>query len=286
MSGSEAPVVVAKEAYQLDEHELASIELELCRLLQEVPNQSGLTTLMLTSDDPFSDFVRTYEAGVFGSEGYDFHAGMRRYEDASLFLMTLDLEKQVVAHVKRIVNPRKNKSETEGQVLTGIEVLDDRLTALKEGEKGCLQEILAFHGVDDVRRCFNLTSNIQTGRCQPSWERPYSLISYKGVFKLTQLLGIENIFAYMNAGALRSLGRLGVHCDKLGGREFHLPLPGEEGKYDAQYLAVVIPGDAENVGAFVTVNPRKAFTRLIASLEVPLYSLEGGRAHPFQPSLA
>ncbi len=132
-----------------------------------------------------------------------------------------------------------------------------------------------FHKIIDINRCFNLTSNIQTGRCQPSWEKPYSLISYKAVFKVTVALGIEHIFAYMNRLAIRSLGRVGVEFEKLAGKDFHLPMPGEPGRYDFKYEAVCIPCDPHNQEAFMQEDPERPFTRLIAGLDVPLYQLDG-----------
>jgi hypothetical protein len=64
--------------------------------------------VVLRTEDPLSVFVRTYEASVFGAEQYDFHAGMNP-ERQSLFLATVDLENRVVAHVKRVVEGRKDQ---------------------------------------------------------------------------------------------------------------------------------------------------------------------------------
>ncbi len=219
-----------KDAYQLSGAELTAIEARLVDLLERSPGRSGLATVLLTSDNPLSDFVRTYEASVFGAEEYDFFVGMRPYERDSYFLATVDLDNKVIAHVKRIVRARGGQVGVRGSGLTGIEVVDDRLTATDEMKRTGLQEIMEFHKIIDINRCFNLTSNIQTGRCKPSWDKPYSLISYKAVFKLTRVLGVDLIFAYMNRLAIRSLGRVGVEFEKLCGADFHLPMPGRTGK--------------------------------------------------------
>ena len=264
-----------KDAYQLSGADLTAIETRLVDLLEQSQCGSRVATVLLPTDNPLSDFVRTYEASVFGAEGYDFCAGMKPYERDSFFLVTVDLETRVVAHVKRIVRARRERIAVQGASLTGIEVVDDRLTATDQFEKVSLLEIMEFHEIVDINSCFNLTSNIQTGRCKPSWDKPYSLISYKAVFKITRLLGIDFIFAYMNRLAIRSLGRVGVEFDKLAGKDFHLPLPGEPGKYDLKYEAVCIPGTRHNLEVFMREDPEKPFTRLIAGLEVPLYQLDG-----------
>jgi hypothetical protein len=86
------------------------------------------------------------------------------------------------------------------------------------------------------------------------------------------------MFAYMNRGAIRSLGRLGVEFELLAGKDFHLPMPGDPGRYDLDYGAVCIPKDRHNMDAFTTENPERPFTRLIAGLDVPLYWLDGTRS--------
>ncbi len=264
-----------KGAYRLSGAELTAIETRLVDLLEQSPGRSRLATVLLSTDNPLSDFVRTYEASVFGAEDYDFFAGMKPYEDDSFFLVTVDLENRVVAHVKRIVRARRGPVGIQRLALTGIEVVDDRLTAADENERISQREIMEFHKIIDINRCFNLTSNIQTGRCKPSWDKPYSLISYKAVFKVTRVIGIDFIFAYMNRPAIRSLGRVGVEFEKLAGKDFHLPLPGEPGRYDLNYAAVCIPGTHHNLEAFTREDPERPFTRLIAGLDVPLYRLDG-----------
>jgi hypothetical protein len=274
-AGGMRPHPVDKEAYRLADAKLALIEARLVELLEQRPSCSGMSTVVLRTDDPLSDFVRTYEASVFGAEEYDFHAGMKPYERQSLFLATVDLENRVVAHVKRIVEARKEPAAAEGVTLTGIEVIDDRLTATDDAERAGLRDILDFHKIAGIQKCINITSNMQTGRCKPSWEKPYSLVSYKAVFKCITVLGIDHLLAYMNRGAIRSLGRLGVEFERLAGREFHLPMPGDPGRYDLNYEAVCIPKDRHNVEAFIMENPDRPFTRLIAGLDVPLYWLDG-----------
>jgi hypothetical protein len=264
-----------KDAYRLTGTQLTAIESQLVDLLEQAPGRSALATVLLPTDNPLSDFVRTYEANVFAAEDYDFFAGMKPYERDSLFLVTVDLENKVVAHVKRIVRARGEQIGIQGLGLTGIEVVDDRLTATDEKERISSRAIMEFHKILDIKRCFNLTSNIQTGRCQPTWDKPYSLISYKAVFKATRVLGIDFIFAYMNRLAVRSLGRVGVEFDKLAGKEFHLPMPGEPGRYDLNYEAVCIPGTRHNLEAFTKEDPERPFTRLVAGLDVPLYQLDG-----------
>lgn len=262
----------------MDDAELASLETRLVDLLEQHPDHSGLATALLGADDPLSDFIRTYEGSVFGAEGYDFHAGMKPYEQQSLFLVTVDLEGKVAAHIKRIVQARRTGSGGQHAGLTGIEVVDDRLTASVDRERVGLWEILDYHKILDIQTCLNLTSNIQTGRSKPSWNRPYSLISYKAVFKVTRVLGVDNIFAYMNRVAIRSLGRVGVEFEKLAGRDFHLPIPGRPGSYDLNYEAICIPGTRHNLEVFSKDNPEKPFTTLIAGLDVPLFRVDSVNA--------
>ncbi len=285
------PFFVTQDAYRLAESRLTSIEGGLADLVGHSSAGAGTATVLLGSDDPRSDFVRTYEASVFGAEHYDFHEGMKPYERDSLFLVTLDLDARVVAHVKRIVRARKERVVFDGALLTGIEVVDDRLTATDPQERAGLQEVMFHHQIVDWGRCFNLTSNIQTGRCKPTWDRPYSLISYKAVFKLTRIIGIDNIFAYMNRLAVRSLGRVGVEFEPLAGKQFHLPMPGRPGSYDENYAAMCIPGTRHNLEVFTKEDPERPFTRMVAGLDVPLYRLDedssvGGGDHEIQPLLA
>jgi hypothetical protein len=224
---------------------------------------------------PAANFVRTYEQRTFDQLGeeYDFSAGMASYEENSLFLLTLDVEKGAISHTKRLVMPRSQQQIKETG-LTGLEMIDDRLTAVEPEEAATLEELLAASGIVDIQRCFNVATNQSTNRIPNSLERPYALLSYKAVFEFAMARNTEQLLTYQNQRAIRSLGRLGVESHLLGDRPYHLPKVEPAGAYDDNYQAYCIPASDRNVLAFTDVESDNRFTRLVANQPVPFVGLK------------
>jgi hypothetical protein len=255
--------------YHLLPEEMSAIERELIgqyKASGEAQAES-VAAFVLQHDDPFADFARTIETATY--EDYDSALAMRTYEQSSFFVLTADMQADRIAHVKRVVaaNPTLG---LPGENLTGLEVIDDRIKAVDPNEHASLEELLVAHEIDDVMRGWNLTSNSAVPGVMPSKENPFALLSYKAIYQLTRIEDMDFILAYLNEGARKSLGKLGVVSQLLGDREFHLPSPPNSTTYDEHYTAVVIPNVPENTDAFTRVNPDKPLTRLVADRIVPV----------------
>lgn len=280
MRPPQSSVVVGPEVYELPPEALDQLEAAFVANFKEQTGQSeGVVCVVAAPDSHIANFVRTVELKEFTKKGeeYDFHAGMAPHEARSRFLLTVDLAAGKVAHTKRLVLPL-TETEREESGLTGIEAFDDRINAAVAEEHLELDDITRLSNIEDVAKCLNVATNNRTYRIeQDQLEQivnPYTLISYKGVYLLVEAQGdIENIIAYVNRFALGSLGALGLQSVLLGGAEYHLPVPGDEERYDTKYTAVVIPVNDHNTKAFTQVDPENELTALIADREVPLFEL-------------
>ncbi len=260
------------EAYHLSEVALNEAEQRVVDLLHEA-GAEGTVAIVLPGDHELANFGRTYEDIRFNKEGgeeYDFFEGMRAYEPHSLFLYTVDLGLGKIAHVKRLVDT-KTPNEREATQLTGIEVLDDRLTASATEEGAALDALIAFHKIKGLDKVLNVTTNLGTERVDANVAGLYTLASYKALLQLSLESGVEQLFAYLNGKAVRSLGRVGVESALLGGESYHLPIPDKPGEYDPGYEAVCIPISQHNIDAFTKGLPEFPITEMIAATAVPLY---------------
>lgn len=259
------------DAYNLPPVEMDRIESGILEVAHKtVGEDATVVAALIEGGSPQADFGRTIETQTF--QGYDFHTAMAPYEDRSLFLYTVDLAAGRIGHVKRVVKPL-DEGERQATGMTGLEILDDRLSAPVESQRVTLDEVVAQHGIHDLSRTLNITTNMGTGRSMPSRENPYGLLSYKALFNYCLVEDMEALFAYLNDLAIKSLGRLGIEHKLLAGREFNLPLPDQPGEYDTGYKAVVIPRSRRNLEAFTTVDPDIPFTKLVASRNIPLLKL-------------
>jgi hypothetical protein len=288
-----APFVVPREAYIVDEELLDSLEASLVDELRENIDPEGPTivTVIVPWDHPAANFGRMTETKAY--TGYDNHAAMAQYEERSIWLYTVDtnpLGASGIDHVKRLV-PAMTEEERAETGLTGIEVIDDRLTATDPNEVLDLSSLQEFHGIEDIGKVWNVTSNHVTGRVNEEgdmFSQLNTLISYKATYMLGKEAGVTDLFAYLNQGAIRSLGRTGVSHELLLGREFHLPEPGKPGHYDLDYVAVDIPYSPENEACFTDVYvhvptsdrqldkrgaTRETISQIISGQEVPVYQL-------------
>src|SRR6478609_7446126 len=163
-------MLTSSESYELDDERLDDLEGRVVAMLAVGDPGRVMACAIVSGDSPLAGFGRTLEARSF--PGYDFSRALAPYEDRSLFIYTVDLQLRRIAHVKRVVLALP-ALDAEGR--TGIEVIDDRLFAVDPGERAGFDEIARVHGVDDVRRCINLTTNLATDRgARPTRERPYS----------------------------------------------------------------------------------------------------------------
>jgi hypothetical protein len=260
--------------YDLSDAELLAVEGDVYRALWAAGVDTPVAAVLVPSSHPAANFGRTYEQRVFDEAGekYDFSLGMGPYERESCFLYTVDVEKHVIAHAKRLVMPR-TQEQIDDTGLTGLEMVDDRLTATIPEEAAALEELLEASGIGDIQRSFNVATNQTTNRAALSLQRPYALLSYKAVFQLARDRGVEQLLAYLNQKAIRSLGKLGIESELLGGRSYHLPLPAEPGTYNDSYQAFYIPASPNNISAFTDVHSDNRFTQLVANQPVPIITL-------------
>lgn len=258
--------------YDLSAEELNQSEQQVIESLGGIVTEgAGVVAVIVGHDHPTSNFGRTYEQMTFEKkEGYDFAKAMRPHETRSTFLYTVDTDAGAIAHVKRIVTPY-SEEVVESTGLTGLEMIDDRLTATEAEEAATLGEILEKSNISDLQACMNIATNESTGRAPLTREKPHGLFSYKSVFGIGRDRGAEAVLAYMNKAALRSLGRLGVEYGLLGNKEYHLPKL--DGGYDDNYTALHIPGSDHNIAAFEEGDPSKPLTKLVAGVHIPRIEL-------------
>lgn len=251
-----APFNVPREAYVVDEALMDAYESSLVTELEAIvePEGSSVVTVIVPWDSPYANFGRMSETLAY--TGYDNHAAMQAYEARSIWLFTVELTPGAsgIDHVKRLV-PAMTEEDRAATGLTGIEVIDDRLTATDPAEVADLASLMDYHGITDLNTVWNVTSNHSTGRVHPekSMEGGMNTMrSYKATYMLGKRAGVEHLFAYLNNAAIKSLGRTGVQPELMLGGDFHLPEPNGEG-YDENYRAVDIPYTPENQACFTEV---------------------------------
>ena len=294
------PFVVPKQAYEVDEGLLDALEASLVTELSDHIEHDGpsIVTVVVPWDSPYANFGRMTETQNY--TGYDNHAAMEQYEARSIWLFTVDVAEGGIDHVKRLVPAIDAETRAE-TARTGIEVIDDRLIAAERligedlAEAADLGQIQTFHGIDDIERIWNVTSNHTTNRVNDA-NTPDSALasamntlrSYKATYQLGKEGNVDALLAYLNAAAIKSLGKMGVEHELLLGREFHLPEPDKPGEYDKHYVAVTIPYTPENQACFTDVFPyeptgdprqdhrlgtRAFISAFIANEEVRVYDL-------------
>ena len=245
---------VPAESYVYDEERFDKLEADLTNHIREADLASErVVTVIVPWDSPYAGIGHMSETNAY--KGYDNHAAMQPYEKRSFWIYTVDTETGVVEHVKRIVKPMSKKERTRTG-LTGIEIVDDRLTSANPNERASLDDIIKAHGIRSLDNVMNVTSNHVTGRGVDvtSLESGMNTLrSYKTTFFMAKHDTdgkAEGLFAYLNTPAIRSLGRLGVEHQTLLNGEYHLPDPTNPGQYDEHYTAVYFPDTPANTDAF------------------------------------
>src|SRR5665213_371510 len=247
-AGSGSPI--GPESYAATPEEMDAMEASVVGILRNSLSQDyeGVAALIVESEDPLANFGRTSEPIAFlreRGEEYDFYKGMRPYEEKSSFLYTVDLAQGRIAHIKRLVFPN-DPSERQITGLTGIDVIDDRVSSTDPDEHVGLEDIMRFFKMseDDLQRSFCVSTNVTTSRVEAEANTPpHIFLSYKATFLLFKAKNYDRIFAYLNVAAAHSLGGLGLESQLLQDKEFHLPIPQDDGSvaYDNDYVAVCLP---------------------------------------------
>ncbi len=223
------------------------------------PNRD-VVGVLVPYDAPESNIARSEEQRVFTAigEDYDFRIGMAPHEDRSVFLLTVDTNRGIIAHGKRMVHARNEVVLADNpleQGLTGIEPIDDRLTATDPEEYMTLAGMLseANLSIDGLRSVVNVATNFRMtkARTPEGGKLPYSSLSYVNVFRYATQpeQDARAISAYLNRNAKLSLGRIRVELENIGNRPLHLPQTAGAG-YDLNYEAVLIPDSRRNKAIF------------------------------------
>jgi hypothetical protein len=251
----------------VDEIRLEAIERVVTAALRLGHPDRVLACAAVDASSPLAAFARAVEAARFPE--YDMAKVMEPWDDASLFLYTVDLERGRIGHVKRLVRGR-TPAEVARTGRTGIEVFDDRLDATDPAEQATLAELLDEFGITDTSKVWNIATSCATERVQPTRSRPYSLLTYKGLFRLTRPLGVDHFYAYINKKTVRSMARIGVPSTLVLGRELHLPVPGG---YDDDYVAIHMVTDEATARAFNEVDASRPLSRAVAEADVAVVVL-------------
>lgn len=254
-------------AYALDDLRLRAIERYVVDALREGDPTRVMACAVVDGGSSLAAFGRSMERLQFPK--YDMAAAMAPYEHLSTFLYTVDVDLGRIVHVKRMVRA-VTAEEFARTGRTGIEVIDDRLDARDPDESTTVDAVLAYHHIPEVSVCVNLATNFTTNAAAPTRERPYSLLSYKAVVEHGLAAGAQHLFAYVNRGAIKSLGRLGVPSGLLEGREYHLPAGAG---YDHDYLAVHLEATQETLRVFTEFDPAHPLSRIVAGISLPIVIL-------------
>jgi hypothetical protein len=254
----------ADPALTADELRLDAIERVITSALRDGGPDRVLACAVIDASSPLADFGRAIEAARFPE--YDMAKVMEPWDSRSLFLYTVDVERGRIGHIKRLVRGR-SASELARTGRTGIEVLDDRLDATDPAEQATLESLFAQFGITDPATVWNIATSCATERVAPTRQRPYSLLTYKGLLFLTAPLPADHFYAYINKKTVRSMARLGIPSTMVGDREFHLPVPGG---YEHDYVAVHITADEGTVRAFTVVDAARPLSRAVAEADFPV----------------
>jgi len=254
----------ADRALVADEVRLDAIESVIVETIRAGGADRTVACAVIDASSPFADFGRAIEAARFPE--YDMAKAMEPYDQASLFLYTVDVEKGRIGHVKRLVRGC-SAAELAATGRTRVEVLDDRVAATDPAEHSSLEEIFEQFAITDPARIWNIATSCATERIAPTRYRPYSLLTYKGLLLLTQPIHVDHFFAYVNKKTVRSMDRLGIPSRLVGGREFHLPLAHG---YDDDYVAIHMEPDEATVRAFTVANPERPLSRPVAEMRLPV----------------
>jgi hypothetical protein len=227
----------------------------------------GVACAVIDARSPLAHFGRDLEVARFPE--FDMAEVMAPFEATSLFIYTVDVDRRRIAHVKRLV--RGNDLATvESTGRTGIEVLDDRLSARTPAEKATLEELFDFHGITNPSKIWNIATSCASGRLQPTRSRPYSLFSFKGLLFLTDPIDVVHLFAYANDRTIRGMGRMGIPVMRPGGREFHMPV---EGGYDTGYVAIYLHPTEEIRTVLTDPSVAPPLGRPVAECQLPVVVL-------------
>jgi hypothetical protein len=254
----------AEPALATSDLRIDAIERVIVAALRAGGPDRVLACAVVDAGSPLAAFGRAIEAARFPE--YDMAKVMEPWEPASLFLYTVDVERGRIGHVKRLVRGR-SAEEFAATGRTGLEVLDDRVDATDPDEQADLDELLGEFDITDTALVWNIATSCATERVAPTRHRPYSLLTYKGLLLLTRPIGVDHFYAYINKKTVRSMGRLGIPSTLLGGREYHLPVPGG---YDHDYVAIHMVTDEPTVRAFTVVDPARPLSRAVAEAEFPV----------------
>jgi hypothetical protein len=254
----------AEPALASNDLRIDAIERVIVAALRAGDPDRVLACAVVDAGSPLAAFGRAIEAARFPE--YDMAKVMEPWEPSSLFLYTVDVEQARIGHIKRLVRGR-DADEFAATGRTGIEVLDDRVDATDPDEQASLDLLLGEFGITDPALVWNIATSCATERVAPTRHRPYSLLTYKGLLLLTRPIGVDHFYAYINKKTVRSMGRLGIPSTLLGGREYHLPVPGG---YDHDYVAVHIVTDEPTVRAFTVTDPARPLSRAVAEADFPV----------------
>jgi hypothetical protein len=248
-----------------DDVRLDAIESVIVDTIRDGGADRSVAVAVIDAASPLADFGRAIEAARFPE--FDMAKAMRPFEDASIFLFTVDVEKGRIGHVERLVRGR-TAEEFAVTGRTGLEVLDDRLDAIDPAEQASPEQLLAEHGISSPDAVWNIATSCATARIAPTRQRPYSLLTVKGLLTLAEPVGVGHCLAYVNQKTVRSMARLGIPSTLVGQREFHLPIG--EGQYAEDFVAIHMQSDQATLDAFWKVNPEFPLSRFVAELDLPV----------------
>ena len=225
---AESPFVAG---YHRNFEELAVLEQ---RILSYVPSEavpdSGLVVVEMSGLSSASDWFRTSEMNL---EWGDMPVWMVGFEHAARCFALCDFGAEAGP---AIVRGLRLGIGALGAGQTGSQVVDSLLDQVG------VEEICAFHGIDDLRTCWDITSFFRVPGHKRNERFPfgYAPYAYLGIFRRALQCDVPMGLSFTNRLTDESLAKSMVPTVALAGRDLRAPeVEGYE--YNAEMKAFVLP---------------------------------------------
>jgi hypothetical protein len=140
-----------QHVYDLSEPKTAELTREFLKT-KTIAGSERFVCFRLEGSDPFSNIARQIEREVFeeefGNDSATMAAEYGPYEQSSVFFMTVDMQKTAPAGVLRMI---RNSP-------AGLKTLIDMEDSSKTARAVPTEEVMRYHGIDDLDRCWDFAT--------------------------------------------------------------------------------------------------------------------------------
>lgn len=218
-----------KPTYELTQEEM---NLLTERLLGERPPASDerFVCYEFEGNEPYANIARTIECQVF-TEAFDegpedMEAGYGKYEDQSVFFLSVDTESKVPTGMLRII---KNGSN-------GLKTLND--VAEENGDPEYAQKVYEHYEIENPNDCWDVGTV-----AVPRAYKGGSTLLYRGMYVASQQEGVKHFFSVIDEKPYKMMQFLGFPFEQL--------IETEWGSYAKSKNSIRVYGDAPTFEAAV-----------------------------------